>query len=327
MANMAKKIDKEFVLSDSSLNCYGFRLMTEGYQLEEFKRNPVGYIMHDRDKGVAVKWDDLRVEGDRVIGKPVINMAYANAQLVIDSIENGFLNAASMGHIVALEVSDEAHLKLPGQEGPTVTRWYNRECSLVDIPGNSNALRLFDKNENEITLKQLSSLCALHDTNKRPMKAIQLPAAQLSALKLSADADEAAVIKAISDLAAQAGKVSRLETDLIGSQKELSDLKATHAKEAVDRILNDALSAKKCSVEMADKLKVKFTGDPAGLKDLVDTFQPYVALDKRTGNNNSKEYEMLAAKSFDELMNTGEMETVKAKYPDLYEEKRKSIKK
>ena len=74
MTDKLKKIDKEFLLTDNSVNTYGFRLLTEGYQLNEYKKNPIGYNMHLRDAGVLVKWEDFRTEGDAVYAKPVINL-------------------------------------------------------------------------------------------------------------------------------------------------------------------------------------------------------------------------------------------------------------
>jgi len=43
MSVKTKKIDREFILSDSSVNVYGFRLLTSGYQIDEYKKNPIGY--------------------------------------------------------------------------------------------------------------------------------------------------------------------------------------------------------------------------------------------------------------------------------------------
>lgn len=56
-----KKIDREFVLSDSTKNVYGFRLKTDGYQIDEFKKSPIGFYNHLDDDGVLVRWDDLRI--------------------------------------------------------------------------------------------------------------------------------------------------------------------------------------------------------------------------------------------------------------------------
>jgi hypothetical protein len=151
-----KKINKEFVLSDSSVNLYGFRLLTSGYLLSEFAKNPIGYYMHQREDGVVVRWEELAIKDDSIIAKPVINTYNKRGQQTIEEIESGFLNAASVGSIVVLESTDDSKLKLQGQTGPTITKWYNKECSIVDIPGNSNALVLYDKKGDIIDLKNFT---------------------------------------------------------------------------------------------------------------------------------------------------------------------------
>lgn len=40
--------NRTFVLSDSSLNRYGFRILTDGLQIENFKQNPIMFWMHKR---------------------------------------------------------------------------------------------------------------------------------------------------------------------------------------------------------------------------------------------------------------------------------------
>lgn len=149
-----KKIDKEFCITDNSVNCYGYRLLTEGFLLNRF--NPsIGYFMHDRDKGVAVRWSDFRIDGDKVYAKPTINiLAFPD---LANQIENGFYQSASVGHIIALEWTEDASKKLDEQTGITVTKWFCRECSIVDVPGNYNAIaELYDKDNN--SLKNLISI-------------------------------------------------------------------------------------------------------------------------------------------------------------------------
>jgi hypothetical protein len=105
-----KKIDKDFLLTDSSLNSYSYRLLTSGYLMDEFKKNPIGYYLHadpdnteyTRKDGVLVKWEDIRKDGDNVYGKPCINLSHPRGQKTVDEIESGFLNAASMGHFVVI---------------------------------------------------------------------------------------------------------------------------------------------------------------------------------------------------------------------------------
>jgi hypothetical protein len=311
----SKKIDKEFLLTDSSVNSYGFRLLTSGYLMDEYKKNPIGYIMHAREQGVLLKWDDLRVDGDKVYGKPVINMSHPRAEQTVDEIENGFLNAASLGHFVVLEYSNDDSLKLPNQTGPTVTKWFNRECSLVDIPGNFNALKLFDKDENEINLADFSKPKLFN------MKQILFTGVQLAAMNLKAEASETEVATAFNDLVAKAAKADAL-------QSQLNDLHAQVSKDKVEGILAAALAAGKITKEASDKLKVDYAKNPDGLKNLVDTMPAYKSVtDTLKGNKegNEKRIADLSAKSFDDLMDSGESAELQKLAPEVWAEKVKSI--
>jgi hypothetical protein len=307
-----KKIDREFLLSDSSVNAYSFRLMTNGYQLAEYAKNPIGYHMHDREAGVLLRWDDLRIEGDAVYGKPVINMSHPRAEQTVNEIEDGFLNAASVGHIVVLELSDDPSHKLPGQIGPTALKWYNREASLVDIPGNYNALqKLYDQDQNELNLSDFTKL-----THK--MEKPIISAATLALLNLSATPTHAEVDAAIANLAAKAAKVDDL-------QKKLNDLQADTAKKEHEAILEAGLAAGKFTKEVKEKLAVSFAGKPASeLKDLVDSMPVYKSV---AGQIEGAATDALSADvlklSWEQLAEKDLLENLKAKHPEVFKAKYK----
>ena len=69
------------VLSDSNLNRYGFRVLTEGIDLEAFKKNPILLYMHFRDEGTPIwgnykaigHWKDIRVEDGVLSAEPVFD--------------------------------------------------------------------------------------------------------------------------------------------------------------------------------------------------------------------------------------------------------------
>jgi hypothetical protein len=56
-------------------------------------------------------------------------------------VKKGYYNAASVW-IDPIEVSDDESLLLPGQYGPTITKWSMREASIVDIPNCRNAVAI-----------------------------------------------------------------------------------------------------------------------------------------------------------------------------------------
>ena len=292
MTEKFRKVDKEYILSDSTVNCYGYRLLTRGYQLAEFAKNPVGYYMHNREGGVVLRWEDLRVENDCVYGKPCINLSNPRGQQTFDEAEAGFLNAASVGHIVVLDYSTDAADMAEGQVGPTVTRWYNRECSLVDIPGNSNALAsLYDEagNEwlnalpvgpafaNEAMTDWANNLKLKatpgenkdnHNLNLYSMNEIKLSAEMLGILNLGGETDAGGVLNALRNIAAEASKVPELEA-------KLKNLEAISVKKDVEAILKQAQADKKVTRELKGKLESDYATNPKGLKSLIDAMPAY----------------------------------------------------
>lgn len=308
-----KKIDKEFLLTDNSVNTYGFRLLTEGYMIDEFKKNPIGYDMHLRDAGVLVKWEDFRIEGDKVFAKPVINLSNARGQQAVDEVENGFKNAASLGHFVVLESSDDDALKLPNQKGPTVTKWFNRECSLVDIPGNFNALKLYDKNDNEINLASFTQ-------KNTTVEKIFLTPEQLTKLNLKADAKQNEIEVAIDNLMAEAAKVPGLNQQLTAAttaketaENALNALKAATVEKEVADLIAEGLTAKKINAKQGDVLKTQYAGKPAELKALLDATPVYSGLAvKLEKEADAEELTALVAKEWDVLDKEGKLERLKA---------------
>lgn len=308
-----KKIDKDFLLTDSSLNSYSYRLLTSGYLMDEFKKNPIGYYMHKREDGVLVKWDDLRADGDKVLGKPCINLSHPRGQQTVDEIENGFLNAASMGHFVVMEISDKPEDYLPNQTSLTVSKWFNRECSLVDVPGNYNALTdLYDEQNNPLKLADLLS------KNNLKMKQVFFTPAQLAALNCKAEDDSAAVETAFSNLVAKAAKVDQLTNDLAAANtaKQTAETafnafkKTTTEKEVADLIAK-GITDKKITVEVGNQLKETFKENPTGLSALITAMPAYVSVADKI-NDNAEKVKNLAAKTWSELDKEGKLEDLKA---------------
>lgn len=262
------KLNKQFVLSDNSVNCYGYRLLTDGLDMSKFVP-PIGFLMHDREKGVAVRWEDLHIEGDQLIGTPVINDDLFPT--LAREIENGFYQAASVGHIVALEWSDDPAQKLPGQTDVTVTKWYPRECSIVDIPGNPNALaRLYDENDN-----------VLHDLSNnlitKPMAKTLISPTDLHLQNLSAEATVDQVNAAIDDLQQRADLANTLQT-------ELDNLRAEQTRREVSDMLDKAVAEHRINRPTADMLATQYAGKKDELKALLDTFTPKASVAQTIAN-------------------------------------------
>ena len=100
---------KRIILSDSSLNRYGFRVLTSGMLIEAFKKNPVMLYMHFRDEGSPIwgdskaigHWEDIQLNGDELSAIPIF-----------DKVDD--LSKATKQGLTTLQASESA-LLLPQQ--------------------------------------------------------------------------------------------------------------------------------------------------------------------------------------------------------------------
>ena len=320
MSDKFKKIDKEFCITDDSVNVYGYRCLTAGLMLDEVKKNPIGYYLHGTDEfpretGVLVRWDDFRTDGDKVFAKPCINLSHPRGQRTADEVESGFLNAASVGKIKVLEASSSKNLMLPKQEKATVTKWFPREISLVDIPGNYNALaNLYDKDDKELNLSDLENYTIEH-TMSNTLEAAKI----LAALNLK-DGDENEVVTAINNLVDKADKADAYKKDLDEKETELKDLKAESVIKEVEDLIAKGTTDKKLTNELRETLRVSFKDNPKGLKDLIDKMPAQVSVADNLKDKDGEE--KYAGKKWDDLYQADELETVRQQFPDLYEKLR-----
>lgn len=128
-----------FVLSDESLNADGFRVLTDGINLDAFLKNPVILGFHDAGKPPIGRWVNVRKENGKLLADAEFDMNDPDAQAIVKKIESGFLSAVSIG-FTPIKGSKHPKDMLPGQKKPTVTESLLKEASIVSVPSNKNAL-------------------------------------------------------------------------------------------------------------------------------------------------------------------------------------------
>nr|DAP66928.1 MAG TPA: prohead serine protease [Caudoviricetes sp.] len=124
-----------FILSDESLNSYGFVVQTAGIDTAQFERNPVMLYMHDRESGVVGRWENIRKDGNRLLADAVFDESTELGAKIKTQVANGFLRCVSIG-IDNVTQEDLNNVQ-------TVTKCRLIEASIVDIPSNANAVKLF----------------------------------------------------------------------------------------------------------------------------------------------------------------------------------------
>lgn len=203
---MAKRVR----ITNESVNSYGFRVLTSGIDLEQFRRNPVLLYMHKRGNVIGyVK--DLRVENGEVTGELVFDEASELSIRCKKQYEVGSLRMVSVG-LDPKETSAAPELLLEGQTRPTVTKSKLVEVSLVDIGANDDAIVM--KNDGTTVELEKDGGCLLPLLNNNPInqKTMNLKKIALQ-LGLPETADEATILAKIAELQKEAGDAVTLKAD------------------------------------------------------------------------------------------------------------------
>lgn len=229
---------KRIILSDSSLNRNGYRVLTEGIRLDAFKKNPVMLYMHLRDEGSPLwgnykaigHWEDIQVNGDELSAIPVFDKVDDLSKEVAAKYEAGTFSAASIG-IRIIATSANKDLLVPGQTRETITESELMEVSIVDIPANANAVRLYDRTSSALLAAGKDANCvpALSKPTEKRMKVNLSWKAILAFLGIAADKAETTELSA-EDLSKLDGEMLRLKSEndsLVKAKKDIDQQLAT----------------------------------------------------------------------------------------------------
>lgn len=300
---------KETVISDNSLNSYGFRVLTDGIDLTQYNRNPILLWMHTRpfrgttDEVLPLgRMENLRIEGESLIGTPVFDESDEFARRVKAKWDAGILKMVSAGLRVIEESTDPAVL-LQGQQYATVTKSKLLEVSIVDIGANDNALALYNDKDEIINLAQgkgeifLTRITNPLTTTQMEVKTIAL------ALGLPETATEQEVLEKIAQLRKSADEAVTLRQEA-----------QQRTNEAITALVDTAVSDGKFP---ADK-KNHFVelGKKVGLQSLKETIDLMTPAQRPSNvispSNQPSEYKTLSDVPADKL------ETLRKEQPEQY---------
>jgi hypothetical protein len=240
----------KFILSDSSINYLGIRLLSNGGDFSQFEKNPIMLYKHDYDKVIGY-WKNLELSGDQWLAEPEFDDDDAS-QTYKKKVEKGSLKMAS----IKAEILDAIIVVENGMEIIHATKWKAIEASIVPVGGNDNALRLMYNGE-EITseklLIELSHKSQIVNINPLNMKKIAIM------LGLVEAASEEAIAAAVENLKKEAGEIATLKNEKIELARQLNDkdveLKRVQAAQQEDKavsLVENAFVAGKISATEKD---------------------------------------------------------------------------
>ncbi len=314
---------KEVIISTEAVNSYGSRVLTAGIDLSQYERNPVLLWMHRRswEPGAMPigKVENLRIEGDKLIGTPVFDQNDDFAKRIESKWENGYLRMASAG-LETVETSPDPALVLPGQTRVTVTRSKLVEVSIVDIGGNDEALQLYGQEG------KLLKLAAGEDAPALPLLRLSNP--EPTPEEEPGEGEEPESGRHINNNQKQTTAMNKEQLTLLGLPDGASDEQATAALQlmktkadsaaalrlaAVTQCVDQAIADRKILAAQRDHF-IKL-GKSAGAEMLADTFKAMPAQRKPTdvlrlgkesapgaGGSAGKGYEKLGEVPRDELL-------------------------
>lgn len=310
---------KSFVLSDESINTYGFRCLTEGGDLKQFKRNPVMYYNHDEWGTPIGRWENIRVENGQVLADPVFDLEDERAAEIAGKVERGFLRMASIGFRIVAK-SDDPKAMLAGQKLPTVTRWQLREASIVGIGSNHNAIRLYDDKNNLISENEIMKLFDNSNLiNKRKMKK-----ETFTLLDIQENSTDELLHETIEKLV-DGKKTAEAENKTLkeaAATRELADNELRKAESV--RLVDEAIKDGRLNADAKAQFLSLFDNDFESAKKVLTSIPKRLSVQKEIEANANKDNSELADMvklSWDELDKGGKLATLKDKYPDVYKEK------
>ena len=271
---------KPIILSDESVNVYGFRVLTKGIGLSLFKANPIMLYNHRRTR----RWDEntegrlpigkwnavKKVEG-RLLGTPEFDADDEFAVKVGGKYGKGYLNAASIGFDI-VSMSEDPKDMLPGQTRPTITKCVLKEASIADIPANGNCIRLSYQGQSiELSdgsggaVDSILPLINKQHSNKSIMDKNLI----LTTLGMEENSTDAAILGKLTSLVNQGDRVTELET-------KLADMEQAQQDGKVNALVSAAKDAGKITEGQVGTWKNLAAKDFNGTKTALDGLTAYV---------------------------------------------------
>lgn len=300
---------KRVRISNESVNCYGFRVLTAGVNVEQYKRNPVLLYMHERGNVVGYV-NDLKVENDEITGELMFDCASEQSERCQKQFEFGSLRMVSAG-LEIIETSEDPAMLVPGQTRPTITKSRLFEVSVADVGANDDAIVL-EKDGKRIMLSK-DGACGLplithsKNQNKKDM--------EQKVIALQLGLPETATENEINAKLAQL-KALQQENETLKAEKQ------TLAEARIAQLVDTAVAEKRLDAQHKEQF-VKLGGQ-IGAEELEKTLQamkPQVKLSAMLGHQGSAP-ESGSEKTYTKLSEVPADELVKLRAENVEEYKR-----
>ena len=312
---------KTFILHDESVNSYGFRMLTDGVNLDDFKKNPVMFYNHDDREMPIGRWENIRIEAGKILAEANFDQGDPKAKEIARKVEEGYISACSVGAWV-LESTSDASLYIDGQDAPTVTKWSLREVSICNIPANHNALALYDANGLRVGEADIPTILELTDRQltitgkKETMNEVVKTLLNLS--------NDATIDDAIAAIRANQKTISTLTEEveaLRTEKKEAEEKKLQEKRNRFEALLDQAIKGGSLMESQKESMTTLFDANPDETLSVLEAMPRRRSVTEQLTDKKDSKVASLADKSWEELDKLGKLAELRANDPVLYQEK------
>nr|DAT66752.1 MAG TPA: prohead protease [Caudoviricetes sp.] len=306
----------DLIINDESItNDRGWRLSNQGCDLARYRANPVLLYQHDTGKIIGRAYN-LRIEGSRLIATVEFDEGDPEAREVKRKVDNNFLRGVSPGlYLESLEYNEEYDL---------VSAWELIEVSIVTIPSNRGALKLYAKDGSALDLEaetqyiqQLKANYNHVTTMPKPTTTTTnpAPATEPATLSLSTEA-----LQALS--AEPSASVDHLSAKIVALADECKTAKEELAKRLTaerDVLITSAVQDGRIKEADREAFNRLYATDPDTCKNVLTSINKPQSLGSILHDTPASEQRF--AGSWDELDAKGQLATLRAEDPELFKAK------
>lgn len=296
----------DLVINDESIvNDRGYNVLNAGLDRTRYDINPVLLYDHDTSQLIG-RCEGMRVEGSKLIGSFVFDTASALAAEKLRQIKDGFLRGVSAGFCILHMLFNTEH--------DTVDKWELYEVSVVTLPSNKGAVKLYAQDGRPLSPQEetqhIEQLRSVYTTNTNTnMPNTQSPTQER--VTLSTDAMTALGVS-------QAASSDELSHAVLAMSKELTALKTTLETQRVarrDELINQALTAGKITAQQKQVYSDLYDANP---QLCCDTLAALPARRNIADQLHATSTTPAIEGDWDALDKQGKLATLKAQDPDKF---------
>lgn len=328
---MLKRSSKTFVISTETPTSKNFRVRVSGIDISEYPSNPLLLWMHQRptkENDFKVlplgNMEDVELKDGKLYGTPAFDTTDTFAVSISNKVENGTLRAVSAG-LIPLDWALDANGELWLEKSKL------KEVSICDIGSDPSALavKLYDENEELITLSEEYLSKVAQPNPSFTMKKIELSADMLPIIGLAEGATPDQVQEAIKGLvtlsSTQKTTIDTLtaekataETKVIELTKEKDNLVKLANDQKITALVQGAIDAKKITADLKDNFIKLANADFDGTKAVLDSMKSNPSVKTQVEEQKEKAGDEFLKLSWDEMDKNGQLIKLKADHPEIF---------